>query len=396
MARKTIAIVGGGPIGSALALRLGQEHRVVLIDAGAAPAKVCGEGLLPAAWEVLSELGLQDRITRRAPIRGISYGLFDSKGELKTVAGSLLKPAFGVQREHLMAAFRSALKDSDVDQRTETRLRDFSWTGRGVALDLESEDKSRQQLACDLLIGADGLHSSVRRKAGLQSTRPRRFSRWGARCYFRSEETREQVCVTLGSGLESYLTPLGDQLFGLAFLWSPSTLGRPLPGSGEIWRRLFALMGPRFPDVLPKPSEDFFGDDRAIGPLQQPVTSPLHPSGRVVLVGDAAGYLDALTGEGLCLGLRQARSLSNCILEERLSHYPGEHRTIKRRHQWTVSGLLWLIHQPRLRARVFEALHKTPEQFSSVLRFAVEEAGWSTLISRHLLRFLRELVSRRH
>ena len=113
----------------------------------------------------------------------------------------------------------------------------------------------------------------------------------------------------------------------------------------------------------------------------------------MALVGDAAGYLDALTGEGLCLGLRQARSLSQCILEERLFDYPEEHRAIKRRHQWTVSGLLWLIHRPRLRERVFQALHKTPEQFSAVLRFAVEEAGWNTLLSRHLLRFLRELLA---
>ena len=393
MPRKTIAIVGGGPIGSALALRLSREHRVVLVDAGAAPQKICGEGLLPAAWEVLSELGLDQRLTRRSPIRGISYGLFNSEGELKTVTGSLLKPAYGVQREHLMEAFQSGLDDSNVEVRKETRLRDFSWTGRGVTLDLESKDKSRQQLDCDLLIGADGLHSSVRRKADLQSTRPRRYARWGARCYFRSEEVRERVCVTLGAGLESYLTPLGGKLFGLAFLWSPNSLGRPLPGTGEVWRRLFALMGPRFSEVLPEPSGDFWGDDRAIGPLQQPVISPLHPSGRVALVGDAAGYLDALTGEGLCLGLRQARSLSNCILEGRLSDYPNEHRALKRRHQWTVSGLLWLIHQPKLRERVFRALHRTPEQFSAVLRFAVEEAGWSTLLSRHLLRFLRELLS---
>ena len=83
MPRKTIAIVGGGPIGSALALRLSEVHRVVLIDAGAAPQKICGEGLLPAAWEVLSELGLEHRITRRSPIRGISYGLFNSEGELR-------------------------------------------------------------------------------------------------------------------------------------------------------------------------------------------------------------------------------------------------------------------------------------------------------------------------
>ena len=392
MPGRTIAVVGGGPIGSAVALRLSRHHRVFLIDAGAAENKICGEGLLPAAWDVLTELGLQDHITQLAPIRGISYRLFSSNRELKTVTGSLRKPAFGVQRPHLMKAFGEALESSDVELWRGARLREHSLTATGVTLEVECPQRGSRTLNCDLLVGADGLHSKVRRQAGLQADKKRRYARWGTRCYFRSEEVRERVTVTLGDGLESYLTPLGDQLYGLAFLWSPADLGRPLPGEGKVWERLFRLMGPGFAESLPSPIGDFWGDDRAIGPLEQPVSSPLHRSGRVALVGDAAGYLDALTGEGLCLGLRQARSLSDCILEGRLGDYPGEHRVIKQRHLWTVSGLLWLIHQPRLRERVFQALCQTPEQFGAVLGFAVEEAGWGTLLSRHLVEFLRALL----
>jgi len=381
-------VVGGGPIGSALSLYLARAGReVLLLDAGASSRKICGEGLLPAAWEVLSDLGIAERLTQRGTIRGITYGL---AGEF--VSGALRKPAFGVQRSHLMQAFTEALAASTVEVWRGTRLQELTVLKDGLELSLRGAGGGVQRERCGFLVGADGLHSTVRRKAGLESARPRRFYRWGTRCYFRSRESREQVQVNLGPGLESYLTPLGAGLFGLAFLWSPQTLGRPLPGKGKVWERLLRLMGPGFLETLPSPLGDPWGDDRAIGPLQQGVVSPLHPGGRIALVGDAAGYLDALTGEGLCLGLRQARSLANCILEERLGDYPNEHRAIKRRHHYLVSGLLWLIQRPVLRKRVFRALLASPEQFAAVLGFAVEEAKWRTLLSPQLGRFIATLA----
>jgi 2-polyprenyl-6-methoxyphenol hydroxylase-like FAD-dependent oxidoreductase len=389
-------VVGGGPIGSAVALKLSRAGRsVLLVDAGASPHKICGEGLLPAAWHVISDLGLDHLLTQRAAIEGITYGLPDTKLGLRAVSADLRLPAFGVQRGHLMAGFSKALNDSDVEVWPNTRLRELSLCSSGVQLEVRSPERGAVTLNCDTLIGADGLHSLVRRKSGLQSDKPRRYARWGTRCYFRSLEQRSRVEVTLGNGLESYLTPLGEGLYGLAFLWSPARVGRPLPGVGKVWERLLELMGSEARAALPKLEGDFWGDDKAIGPLQQHVTSPLHPSGRIALVGDAAGYLDALTGEGLCLGLRQADRLTRCVLEDRLTDYPAEHRTIKFRHHLTVSGLLWLVHRPQLRKRVFAALLQAPDQFAAILRFAVEEASWGSLVTPQLFRFLVALLKGR-
>lgn len=386
-----VLIVGGGPVGSALALQLHRAGRdVLLVDAGASPGKVCGEGLLPPGWAALERLGVAGLVTSKAAIEGLSYVLPDPRsGALRTLRAPVTRASFGVRRELLCQAFETALSQEAVPVARPSRFRGLCWRDGQVKVELEQAGEKRQ-IGCSVLVGADGLHSSVRRGAEMGSTRPRRFARWGCRVYLQNPLCRG-VTVTLGEGVESYMTPLGDGLCGLAFLWSPARLGRPLPGEGATWERLLARFPTSVRETLPA-STQFFGADRAIGPLQQQVTSPLHASGRIALVGDAGGYLDALTGEGLCLGLLQAEALAALYLNGRLSDYPVAHRAIKQRHQVVVHLLLWLLARPALRERVFGALLRTPELFVKLLRTAVEEQPWQRLVTPDAGRFLYHLL----
>lgn len=379
-------------MGSALSLYLAREgHGVTLVDWGGGAKKICGEGLLPAGWQVIEELGLDPLIGRSSPIVGLSYTLCPS-GQVMTAP--LSQAAFGVQRPELMKAFTQALESSTVERISEGRVREFHFAGQGLKVNVEGVRGARRELSCDYLLAADGLHSPLRRLAGLQVESGASYRRWGTRCYFYSSEARHRVEVTLGEGVESYLTPLGDGLYGLAFLWSPHQMERPLAGQGAVYERLLSRFPKFVRERLPHAPEGFFGDDRAIGPLLQRVTSPLHPSHRIALVGDAAGYFDALTGEGLCLGLRQARALSGCLTQGHMDSYPSLHRSIKKRHQLVVGGLLRLIHHPQLKQAVFGALADAPHQFEAVIRVAVEEASPSALWSRQTPRFLWGLLSR--
>jgi len=385
-------IVGGGPVGATLALLLARQGRKVLVvDGGDSGSKVCGEGILPAGWRVLERLGLHEKLTHKAPIEALVYQKNSASGILVGMECPLRQRAFGVQRAHLYQTFHHALREEGVEVWPGARLRDLKVAREGVEAQVEREGE-RTVVSSSFLTGADGLHSLVRRKAGLAQGARRRYMRWGARCYFRSSEQRNRVEVTLGDGVESYLTPLGEDLYGLAFLWSPKDFPRPLPGNGPLYERLMAYLPIGFEESLPKRTGPFWGGEKGIGPLEQPVVSPLHKSGRVALVGDAAGYLDALTGEGLCLGLRQAEALAECIAEGRLTDYPGRHKAIKFRHRMVVSGLLWLIHHEPLKHRVFNALFQTPKQYRAVVRFAVEEARLRELLTPQLPRFLLGLL----
>ena len=366
---------------------------VVLIDAGASTKKVCGEGLLPSGWSELEHLGVGPRIKQKAEINHLKYQLPDpAGGDVRVMSAPVSRPSFGVQRPILCEAFAEVLTQSEATVLRGAKFRALTFLkSEGVSVEIEDAQGERSTVRCRFLVGADGLHSKVRRAADLVSERPRNHRRWGTRIYFRSQEVRQGVEVTLGKSVESYLTPLGEDLYGLAFLWSPHLLGRPLPGDGPPWERLMDLLGPRVRDLLP-PDAEFFGPDHAIGPLQQLVKSPLHSSGRVALVGDAAGYLDALTGEGLCLGLSQARALSDLLLSGHVEQYADAHARIKRRHLIVVSGLLWLLEHPRVKERVFSSLLQSPELFGRVIKFAVEEAPLGVLIAPDLGRFLKKLI----
>ena len=371
MTEVEVLVVGGGPVGSAVALELQRRGReVLLVDAGAAAHKICGEGILPLGWSILQELGVANKIERLAPITELVYQLPEaSRDSLPRLRAELSLPSHGVERAELMKAFSLCLREARVERWEATRFRGLEVEPRGVRVRLEGQRAG--ELRCRLLIGADGLHSRVRGQAGLHCARPRRFFRWGTRVYFRENSCRAGVTVTLGEGVETYLTPLGDGLHGLAFLWSPALLGRPPEGEGPLWSRLLERFPQAYRRTLP-PLEAFWGADRAIGPLQQRVCSPLHPSGRIALLGDAGGYLDALTGEGLCLGLAQAMSLAELYQSGRIINYPWRHRLLKLRHILVVSALLRLLERPPLKRAVFSTLLRFPGLFQRLLTAVVE------------------------
>ena len=64
-------------------------------------------------------------------------------------------------------------------------------------------------------------------------------------------------------------------------------------------------------------------------------------AGRVLLVGDAAGYVDALTGEGIAVGLAAAQSLVDCVRADEPERYEKEWLRASRRYRWITHGLLF-------------------------------------------------------
>lgn len=386
-------VVGGGPVGNATALELQRAGReVLLVDTGKAFSKVCGEGLLPPGWAALQALGVAELIEEKAPISEIVYRFTHQRdGAPCQLRAPLSSVSFGVRRELLCRAFERASRAFRLDVWRPAVFREMRLGERFVEAEVEHGGRS-ESVRCRYLIGADGLHSRVRRLAGLESTQPRSFSRWGCRVYLQGRHQVDGVTVTLGEDLESYMTPLGPELVGLAFLWSPERLGRPLSGTGPLWSRLLSRFSSSLRELLPDTTNSQ-GGEKAIGPLQQRVLSPLHSSRRVALVGDASGYLDALTGEGLCLGLQQARRLGQLLLAGAPERYPAAHRQIEWRHQLVVNSLLRLLSTPWLKHRVLGGLAATPDLFPRLVGVAVEEQSPMRLLGPDLLRFLGRLTT---
>jgi flavin-dependent dehydrogenase len=64
-------------------------------------------------------------------------------------------------------------------------------------------------------------------------------------------------------------------------------------------------------------------------------------TGRVLLVGDAAGYVDALTGEGIAVGLSSARAAVAAIRAGTPTAYEKQWWRVSRRYRWITESLLW-------------------------------------------------------
>lgn len=91
---------------------------------------------------------------------------------------------------------------------------------------------------------------------------------------------------------------------------------------------------------------------------------------KVALVGDASGYLDALTGEGISLAAGQALALADCLAAGRARDYPGRHRRLSRAYKVSTSILLQLVRYPTLAQRLVGFLSKRPGLFSHLLEVA--------------------------
>src|SRR5690606_4447244 len=137
------------------------------------------------------------------------------------------------------------------------------------------------ELAERWVIGADGLHSRLRRDAGLAGPAPRGAARFGVRRHYRGVEAGARVEVLFGRDAEAYLTPLGGGELGVALLWQGAARG------------FDDLLARRFPPELARrlAAGAASSRDRGAGPFRQRPRGVIR--GSLALIGDAAGYVDA-------------------------------------------------------------------------------------------------------
>lgn len=336
-----VAIVGGGPAGLASAIAARQEGLSVRVFDRRHPPidKACGEGLMPDGLEILRGLGVELSPAHSHPFRGIRY--FDegvlAEGRFPGVAGA------GVRRLHLHEALVRRAEEAGVE---------LAWGTRVDGIDGHRLETSSGPVRARWIVGADGLRSKVRRWSGLEG-RPSRRKRFGVRRHFRLKPWSDCVEVYWADHCEAYVTPVADDEIGVAILWS----GRKARFDGLL--ASFPRLAERLVDT-PVASKD-----RGIGPLRQRVAGVFR--GNVALVGDAAGYVDAITGEGLSVALHQTGSLAAALRKGKLRDYARHCRRIRALPDAMTHLLLWIEHRPALRRRVICALAREREIFSRLL-----------------------------
>ncbi|HEX2251669.1 MAG TPA: NAD(P)/FAD-dependent oxidoreductase [Thermoanaerobaculia bacterium] len=391
-----LLVVGAGPAGLATAIharRAGLTVRVVDRRPGPPVDKACGEGLMPDGVAALAALGVVPATLGGRPFRGIRYVDGDVVAEAGFPAGSgrgnagfrdpgsgdagpgdggpaavgLRGAGLGLRRVRLHQALVSAAQAVGVEiewsvvvdglERRPGRDPGGILEDRGSLGHAEPRFEALaagRVLPARWLVFADGLLSRGRRLAGL-AARPVRHRRFGVRRHYAvpTAAVPDVVEVWWGERCEAYVTPTGAGEVGIAMLWAgrTATFDHLLAG--------FPRLAERLADA------EIVSRDRGAGPLRQRVRGVVR--GNLALVGDAAGYVDAITGEGLSLAFHQAAALAAAVAAGDLAHYAADHRRLGRLPDTMTRLLLALERRPPLRRRALRALAADPVLFSRLL-----------------------------
>ena len=374
-----VLVVGAGPAGAATAIHLARHGRnVVLVDRAHFPRrKVCGEGIFPAGVRELDQLGILPGISEQiSRLRRVRFTLDDV-----AVEGSFAGEAIGVDRGVLDTALVAAARDSGVDVREGMTVRSLVFDNRGAPIGVATDDGLLEARG---IVAADGLNSRLARDAGLHLPETRHV-RYGISAHVQADIDTEAVDVRFRDGYELYITPVGGGRANVALLGSREMV-RSLSGQGMAGFKAAVAgeLGGGGGAVC------FTDEPMAWGPF--PARRGRFHRGRLVLTGDAAGFHDGISGEGISLALVSARECAEAVEQALRTGRTAPFRA----YEWQVRAHarnstllarlnLFLAAKPRLARAALQGLAQRPETFDRLIGINCGDQRFRDLRPRDLL-----------
>jgi flavin-dependent dehydrogenase len=222
------------------------------------------------------------------------------------------------------------------------------------------------------VVGADGLNSITRASLG-NTHRKGTHQRWGIRQHYAVVPWSSFVEVYWGKGIEAYVTPVSKSAVNLAFLFDRKKYRRSST-RGPILKEMidqFPLLSARLKGADP------IGKSMAAGPLERPVQNTVGEG--LILAGDSAGYVDALTGEGVSLALGTAMLFEQLVLpvlktnpgrmpsKTDLQPFARQQTSAFMNYSKYAHLALYFSHHPLLRDQAIRFLSRRPGLFQALL-----------------------------
>lgn len=310
-------VVGGGPAGASMAIRLARRGLdTCVIDRARFPrAKPCGEFLSPGATPILDELGVRELVEaagarRLARVRIVAHG---AAIELDFPDGTGAPPwGFSLSRRRLDAILLAAARAAGARVVEGAVVEDVRIEPDRAVVGARDQAGDPLRIEARVVIGAGGRNCPVARALGVQ--RRDRRGRFDLLAHW-SGAGPPSTGTTSGS--EAAICELrirGDRYVAVAPVesgrWNvncvvPRAALRAEPDARALYRR---VVGSDAPAAAGAPYEDVVASD--VTPLD--VTRAT--SDRALLVGDAALFLDPFTGQGIYLALRSAALAAEAVL----------------------------------------------------------------------------------
>ena len=291
-----VFIAGGGPAGLAAAISARKKgFDVVVADGGNPPIeKACGEGLLPDTLGALRRLGVDIEEADGFGFTGIRFLDGDAQVDARFPRGS----GVGVRRPILHQRLIRAAEDLGVNLLWNTPVTGFGASGVLAG---------GRNIQSRWIVGADGFSSLVANKGcGLDraSRSTRRFAR---QRHYRIAPWSEFVEIYWAKDSQAYITPVGPREVCVVLMCHD-----PQARMENLLKQHPVLMA-RLKNAEFTTTEK--GSVTAMHKLRRVFC------GNVILIGDASGGVDAITGEGLRLGFEQAFALAEALQADDLRLY---------------------------------------------------------------------------
>jgi geranylgeranyl reductase family protein len=374
-----VLVVGAGPAGAAISILLARQgYRVLLVDRATFPRdKACAEYLSPACTPLLAQLGVLDTVLKAAPQRLQGMRVIDYRGRScwgRFVQDGQCLYGLALPRLVLDHLLVEQARREGVELRTGFWVRQPLLDGQRVCGVSGQQAQYRETVRAKLVIAADGVQSTLARRLGLIQR-----IRWLQHVAFVTHYAGIHPVRPWG---EMFLIPSG--YIGLApvsnTVVNVSVVVRAarLAAAQTTSQVFFAQTVQAHPELRRR-----FAQARQVknllttGPMAQRTVCPRHDG--IMLIGDAAGFFDPFTGQGIYLALHSAtlaaavahRALcSGTTSADALHSYCLAHREIFR-DKYRLSALIQLgLRVPWLANRVIDRLARRPSLADMVVGVA--------------------------
>jgi flavin-dependent dehydrogenase len=332
-----VFVIGGGPAGLAAAIAARRRGMSVVVRDGGRPPidKSCGEGLMPDSRAMAERLGIELPASLGFEFRGVRF-----HGAGRSVEADFPKGrGLGVRRTILHRALVEAAESAGAE---------LHWCAPVGQVD---------EVEARWIVGADGSASGVRRWAALDEC-VRKQKRWAFRQHFAVAPWTDCMEIYWGEGCQIYVTPVSAGEICLALISRGPEL------------RLQEALARFFPDLWER-LDGAAATSRERGAVTATMQLRSVARGNIALIGDASGSVDAITGEGICLGFRQAEALAEAMAAGNLARYDRAHPRLAWRPHLMAKTMLVLDRGAAIRSRALSALSAQPWIFRQLLALHV-------------------------